>query len=203
MNDWPEPIEDLVRWARTISIRMCRRREVLHVVEQAESEAFEALCHAVLGYDAARGPFRAYARKWITGAVSDVIKSELRRLSVEIAFDAADAEVGEDAAASAGDSAVLTADALGAAIMDALAEAYIGEELRLNGEAQLLARELLGVLQSQVEELPPRDRCLIRARYLEHHTWENVGKRLGLKDRSVRDHDLKIRKRLRKRLSEY
>lgn len=190
----PEPIDALVQWARRIAIGISRARHLYHCADLAESAALEALSRALNRYDPERGEFRTYAVKGIVGAVLDELGPEAGRLSVEAAFDAADGNVAPSEAAETWGA---PADALAAAVMDALVAAFVGEELRLNGEARLINQELMGALHDYVDRLPGEDRRLVMLRYWEERTWEDVAIAMKMSDRRAREHDLRIRKRLK------
>jgi RNA polymerase sigma factor (sigma-70 family) len=75
-----------------------------------------------------------------------------------------------------------------------------GEDHRAHGEARLLRQEASEQLHEAVERLPPEDRRLVELRYFQGLEWKQVALELGLPERTVKDHDLKIRRRLRAHL---
>lgn len=191
----PEPIEDLVRWASRIATGIARAKRVPHLADLARSAAFEALARKLDTYDASRASFRTYAVQAIVGAVLDEVGPAARRLSVEVAFAAV------DEADEAADEEV-SADALASCVMEAIAAAYVGDELPLGAEAGLLRGELVRRLHSHVAELPKPDRKLVVLRYWEGKTWDDVAAALGMSTRTAKEHDLQIRTRLKDQLSQ-
>jgi RNA polymerase sigma factor (sigma-70 family) len=190
----PEPIEDLVRWAGRIATGIARAKRVPHLADLARSAAFEALARKLDSYDDTRASFRTYAVQGIVGAVLDEIGPAARRLSVEVAFAAVDeveGVAGEDA----------SAEALASCVMEAIAAAYVGEELPPSAEAGLLRGELVRRLHAHVAGLAKPDRKLVVLRYWEGKTWDDVAASLGVSTRTAKEHDLRVRTRLKDLLS--
>lgn len=148
----------------------------------------EALVKASRGYDARRGvPFGSYARHRVRGAMLDGV-GELggvpRRLYRRLKFDRAasavlsgwsGAELNEDSSAWEVREALHTAYMVSA---DAAGDRWIERDLGVDGQAgaELLRKRLRGA----IEQLPPKERTLLKAHYYDGDSLAAIARRLGI-----------------------
>ncbi|MFO0758593.1 MAG: sigma-70 family RNA polymerase sigma factor [Byssovorax sp.] len=188
-------------WARKVAMSMVLVYGVLHLRDDLVSTALLALLSASESFDPTRGvSFAAYAHRRVAGAVLDGIGKELRHLAflrapmLQAPPPSGEAPRDDERI----DATVARVDAILASAMDAACLRCMGEDLRGEGEARLLERDAFEKLHGALEDLPPAERRLIELRYFQGLEWRQVAEALHLPERTVKDHDQKIRVRLRK-----
>ena len=72
-------------------------------------------------------------------------------------------------------------------------------QMRVDPEARLLTREAHAEVAEAMASLPPRDSLLVEL-HNDELPWKDVAERLGIPERTAKDHYAKIRERLRKAL---
>jgi RNA polymerase sigma factor for flagellar operon FliA len=190
-RDEAEPFEALLPWAMGIGWRAAVRSGMLHMRDDFAGVAALALVRAHAGYDKEEGEFRPFARAWVAGELRKAIKQEAEHLANEEPAADDDTDAVQPSAA---------AEELAGDIVDALADYFVGEELRGGPDVQLITREAHTALRQEVERLPPEDRRLVELRYWEGLTWDRIAAELGVPKRTLQYGDARIRALLRERL---
>ena len=191
------------RWAQEIARAWTVICDMDYYLDDHRSTALEALSKFAFKFDPSQNvPFRGFAWRGIAGAVVNAIKEQSRGHHFEVALDAAAFVKEEDPASSDTDEErIAQIDGVTADAMDAFVLACAAQEDRMNGEAGLLEREAHAELKQAIARLPPEDRRLIQLRYWDELPWEEVAEHLGLPERTAKDHEQKIRRKLRAALS--
>lgn len=188
-----------VRVARDIARWFAATHGMLHLHDVLRSVAFEALSKAAHAFDPSRGvPFDKFAWYRIVGELKNAIGKESRRRSLEGAVLDAAAQIEDERPdhPDTEDDAIAQLDGITAEVMAAFVVAAAAEEQRAHGEAGLLQREAQGELSLALSQLHPEDRRLVELRYWDDLPWEAVANCLGVAERTAKDRDLKMRRRL-------
>jgi RNA polymerase sigma factor for flagellar operon FliA len=179
----------LIRLALRIATKLGRAAGLLHYEDDLIGVALAGLTRALAGHDPSIGPLEPYAARWIAGEVRNAVRAEAERVATERPLEEADD--GHDT------HPLLRAEERAHDVVDTLLSGYVGAELRAQGEAGLIRRETWAALHGEIDRLAPEDRRLVELRYWEELTWAEVGAALGIADRTAREHDLRIRERLK------
>lgn len=184
-----------MRRATAIARGIAAAWRLLHVEDEFRAVAFEALTRAALRHEPARTSFTTYAWSRVTWAVLSAARKERKKIALEASFDVAE-EILEHAAED-GD-ALSRIDAATGDIMEAFALGCAAADLGGGGEARLLAHETHMAVEAALAALAPRERTLFELRYRDGLPWKEIIARLGISERTARDHVAAIRKRLRR-----
>lgn len=201
--------------------------------EDLVAEGNLGLYRALERFDPARGlRFSTYAKWWVTHVVTAAMSANAypvrvpRRIALQLARQ-------RRAASGAGDSPVGGAAAAGGALADA-GEAPTGSQLApppqlaeplaesiealeesgaaeraddsaCTPEVMLALKQGLSLLREALEELPPRERLVIEARYglagQAERTLQDLGRELGMSAEGVRKVQLAAMERLKRKLA--
>jgi len=175
-------IAEMVRSAVGIAARIAGLRGQRHREHDLTGAALHALHEALGRYDRTCGvPFKAFARARIAGAVADAVRGETRRSAHERAL--------EDALRDGPEDSGVPARAVASFVLHCASV-----EVQAGGAAGLLRpyREL----QDALARLPPVAARLLALRYREGLRPKEVAAALGLSERTVRDHDARLRAQL-------
>lgn len=178
-------LAELVPWAIRIACAFADAYRLRHMEDELVSDALYALHDALSRYDASKGDPRPFLRVRIVGELYDAIKNAKGREALEVALD--------DVSAALIDQDPV--DVVAAAGVDQI---VIGlTDPSANAEAQYLRHEAITLLRREVEKLDPDGRHLLALRYWEQRGWRGVAEALGIPERTAKDHDRKIREKLR------
>lgn len=183
-------VEAHVAWAKGVASAMAGSYRMREGQAELGAVAVEAMAHAATLYDPSRQvPFPSFAYKRVVGAVRRAIQGE-RRL-VAVALEALDAMDGAEAALDS--SAGLMVDELCDDWMDL---SFMTQALRAP-EMALIAQEERAALRAAMAQLAPLERKLVEARHFDQTSWPETAQRLGISERTARDWDVKIRRKLK------
>jgi RNA polymerase sigma factor (sigma-70 family) len=178
----------LVAWARRLGSKIAAARGAAYWADEAAHVANAALGDALLAFDGEPANLKPFAAIVVARAVQKALTKEVRRKAWEVSL--------EDAGAPEPMHAEHACEAVARQVIDDVFAFYVGDELRTNGEAMLLRRELWGALHEEVDRLLPRLRKLAELRYWGRLGWVEVGRALGVGERQAQAIDAKMRERL-------
>ena len=193
-----------VPWARRIATARAILYRRFDLVDEMIASALEGVARAAEVYDPTREKtFEAFAFKWVTGGVVDVIDGENRHLvrpRRAMLTAAADA-IGEGGhGQETADEAIDEIDRIAADAMEGWMLGC-GAEHRRHGEgAGLLHCEMLVDLEGALAALEPDDARLVELRYCDGLSWKDVASKMDVPEGTLKDRNARIRKELRKRL---
>jgi RNA polymerase sigma factor (sigma-70 family) len=187
---------EAARWAKGLAYVLAQLGRQLHRVDEATSAAMAGLTDAIRNFEEAEGDpgerrmarLKRFAAKRVAGEIRDALNAGRRVDAFEIAVD--------DAAFGPFDEEVTPEQAVEGYVLGCTVE-----ELHRDGEAGLLRREAYARLHRAVAQLPPEERRLLELHYWEDLPWSEVAQALGMPERTVGDHWLKLRVHLRKVLT--
>jgi RNA polymerase sigma factor for flagellar operon FliA len=190
--------------AEAIARKRVRQLRAFHYLDDALSTAREAASEARSTFEPSAGtPFPVYAWRRVDGEVMDAIGKESRHWSAarEGALDAAENVEDPGSMVFSPDEEVLACtNALGDEVVMASLLRLSGEIRRTPGEAgaalQMSHARLLATVDGLVRRLDEEAQSLLSLRYAQDRSWKDVAADLGMPERTAKDHDRKIRRRL-------
>jgi RNA polymerase sigma factor (sigma-70 family) len=154
--------------------------------KDAIAEGLRAMCLAWKRYDPALGEFERFARVRVTGAVRRFLKKGRERRALEVLHDHAE-EL--DAALDGEGDAFGRLTRAAREGVEAIADTHL--LVQAGGQA-----EPDDEVATEIARCTAPERELVRARYVEGLSWEEIGARLGMGPEQARYLDKKLRKKL-------
>lgn len=191
-KDARDAADHLFPWAIRFAAKVARDQQMEHAAGDLRSLVVTAVIQAIDAFDRDKDPtlgtLKPYVKKCVTWRIRDAVDEEREIREHELPLD--------EAAAPRPMHPELRAEDAARDLYDDIVALYMSEELRSQGEPEMLRREAHAALHREVERLPPRHRVLIELRYSREATWAEVGEALGIRAEAARKLDERIRKHL-------
>jgi RNA polymerase sigma factor (sigma-70 family) len=178
----------LVVWARRLGTRIAVARDAAYWADEAAHVANVALGDALLAFKGEPAMLKPLAAIVVARAVRKALKKEKARKEWELSL--------EDPGPTEPVHPHYAVEAVARQVIDDVFGFYVGDELRSNGEAEVLRRELWGAVHELVDRLAPQLRKLVELRYWGGLGWAEVGEALGVGERRAQTLDARMRERL-------
>jgi RNA polymerase sigma factor (sigma-70 family) len=186
----PKEIAALVSWTIRVTVVLAKLTGQLHRKDDLIDCAVYSLHGVLLNYKRAKGKLKTFARPRVVGEVLDEIAAGKEREAYEVALEDAPYDLSEGIEHHPEQLAEVAG-------VEDFVMGRAARDLHLDGEAWVLRREAHAELYRAVEALGPAYRRLFELRYRKGLGWKEIAKTLGMPERTAKDHDHKLRRRVR------